>query len=171
MLFLASSAFAQKDVASLNPKHAAAVQEYLQKHKELSFLSTRELQEAMSEDEFKGMKELVGPNPLYAVGDFNRDRFGDFAIILLRDVEHKTPESESFFREGSYMIFDSVLVVFNGTKRGFVVAHEMDVDGPFHFVSSNGKKAGLYSSCTESDADSVILFPAGKGYIEQFDGH
>lgn len=65
-----------------------------------------------------------------------------------------------------------MLVVFNGTtKGGFTVAHREKIEAPQTcFINlTDGKHPKLYFGVYESDSDTFILAPAGKGYIVEHD--
>ena len=161
-LLITSSAFAQKSVSGLLPVHAAALEQYLSANKDLTFR-----QEYNLDDEYlKSVHEWMGKTfkPNYAAGDFNRDRIKDFAVLLYRKgacVENDlAPEQHN--RDCPLR-----LVVFNGLRKGFRVAYMDDLIGPPAAFIRFDKK--LYYAVFESDADTFILSPAGKGYIMEFE--
>lgn len=167
LLVVASCASAQKTVADLKPAHAAELQKYLAKDKTVGFLQ----EYAFDEEGLKYLREAFhkGMMPYYLTGDFNRDRRPDFAVILGRTGKPKfESEEEAASRKTDVNLR---LVVFNGTKKGFTVAHTEDLEAPLTcFISlSDDKKRQLYFAVSESDADTFMLTPAGKGYIMEFE--
>ena len=87
IFILSLMCFGQKTVADLQSKHAIALEDFLSKNKNYGFLSEK----VISEDNLKEMRKYNGKNlqPFYRVGDFNRDRVTDFALILSRKGEAK----------------------------------------------------------------------------------
>lgn len=167
-MLLAVSVLGQKSVDALRPKHAAELQNYLVTHEGEGFLQ----EHAVDDDTLADMREYFRKSfmPYYLTGDFNRDKVQDFAVLLTRagkPVFATTEEAEA--RKDDQNL---ILVVFNGSaKGGFTVAHREKIAAPLTcFINmSDGKRPKLYFGVYESDADTFILAPAGKGYIVEYD--
>src|SRR5262245_56770935 len=84
------SAVAQKSVTDLRPSHAAALERYMSANKKLTFLQEHNL----SDEYLRSVHEWMGKTfmPNYAVGDFNRDKFTDFAVLVYREGEPQNNE-------------------------------------------------------------------------------
>ena len=163
ILFLTVPASAQQSVSQLAPSHVSTLERYLSKNKNLTFRQEHNL----SDEYLKDVRKWMGKNfqPNYAVGDFNRDRWKDFAVLLYREGE---PEpNEGITSEEHAVDHPLRLVVFNGSKRGFRVAYAKDLYGPPAAFIAFDKQ--LYYAVFESDADTFILAPAGRGYIMEFE--
>lgn len=166
-LFLISvfifSASGQKSIADLQPKHAAALEQFLSSHKDYGFMSEKVLDLQYLNDmrqHFKGLK------PYYNVGDFNKDKITDFAMILSRKGERKfLGENMSPEHEYDYPL---AIIIFNGNKKGrFSKAFIEDIEAPTAcFLNVEDKE--LYFGIFESDADTRIFTPVGKGYIIEY---
>lgn len=163
ILFVAASAPAQQSVSQLARSHASALESYLSKNKNLTFRQEHNL----SDEYLKDVRKWMGRNfkPNYAVGDFNRDRFKDFAVLLYREGEPE--KNEGITSEEHATDYPLRLVVFNGSKSGFRVAYTKDLYGPPAAFIAFDKQ--LYYAVFESDADTFILAPAGRGYIMEFE--
>lgn len=88
--------------------------------------------------------------PYYIVGDFNRDRIKDFAVIVRNDDRLS-------------------VLIFNGRpKTSFILALRRDFNTPItSFLSfTSEKRPRLAFGVFESDADSIIFTPTkpGTGY-------
>lgn len=166
-LCLAVGVNGQRTVSELKPAHAVALQKFLSTHKGLGFL-----QEYAIEDEtLADMRKYFGRGfkPYYVTGDFNRDGRSDFAMILSREGTPKfATEEEAEARKEDRNL---ALIVWNGTRKGFVFAHAEEIEAPLTCMiqMSQEKKPKLYFGVYESDADTFALAPAGKGYIMEFD--
>lgn len=81
-MLLAVSVLGQKSVDDLRPKHAAELQKYLVTHEGEGFLQ----EHAIDDETLDEMREYFRKNfmPYYLTGDFNRDKFQDFAVLLTR---------------------------------------------------------------------------------------
>ena len=159
--------FSQKRVADLNAKHASALEVFLSENKEYGFLSENVLDaEYLKEmrDYFKGLK------PYYNVGDFNRDGSVDFALILSREGSRK--DNGEGFAETHRYDYPLSIIIFNGDRKGrFKKAFIENIEAPLAcFLHSEmvKKKRELYFGVLESDADTRIFAPAGKGYIVEY---
>lgn len=157
----------QKSVLDLKPSHAVALERYLSSNKGLTFRQEYNL----DDDYMKDVRKWMGRNfkPNYAVGDFNRDRIQDFAVLLYRPGK---PEYIGAEGEGDPVTehnpdYPLRLVVFNGQKNGFRIAFSEDLMGP-HAAFIRFEKQ-LYYAVFESDADTFLLAPAGKSYIVEFE--
>ena len=158
--------FSQKAVADLKPSHAAALEQFLSKNKEYQFLSSK----VIDAEYMKFIRESFGKTfePYYQVADFNRDKITDFAIILSRKGVRK--ESGATSEEHKYD-YPLAVVIFNGNKNGtFRKAFVEDIEAPLVcFLNVEGtKKRTFYFGVFESDADTRIFTPAGKGYIIEY---
>lgn len=163
LVFLAMTVSAQQSVSDLAPAHAAALERYMSANKELTFRQTHNL----SDEYLKSVREWMGKGfkPNYAVGDFNRDKRTDFAVLLYRKGEPVTNDGiESEEHQTDYPLR---LVVFNGLRTGFRVAYTTDLMGPPAAFIAFDKK--LYYGIFETDADTFLLSPAGRGYIVEFE--
>lgn len=161
-IFIAAFAFtasAQRSVDELLPAHAAALESYMSANKALVFR-----QEYNLDDEYlKWLRESFGNGfkPSYAVGDFNHDKIKDFAVLLYRENE-PTELSPADHPQQALR-----LVVFNGSDKGFRVAYTRDLTGPAEAFINFEKD--LYYGVFETDAETFILKPAGRGYILEFE--
>jgi hypothetical protein len=167
IVLIAFNGFAQKNVSVLEPSHAAALQKYLAAEKGVYFLQ----EHAIDDETLAEMRMYFGRRfkPYYLAADFNHDRVRDFALILSRAGKPTFDDEE----EAAARIDDRNLrlVIFNGDRKGFYVAHVEDIEAPpACFINlSDGKKKTLYFGVYGSDADTFGLAPAGKGYIMEFD--
>ena len=161
---LAITVSGQKSVSQLAANHAAELEKYLSANKTLTFRQEHNL----SDEYLKSVNEWFGKGfkPNYAVGDFNRDKIGDFAVLLYREGKSE-PSSASGENNEHTPDYPLRLVVFNGTKRGFRVAYTTDLMGPHAAFIRFDKK--LYYGIFETDSDTFILAPAGLGYIMEFE--
>ena len=164
LLALTATGAAQKSVASLRPAHAAALQEYLAKHRDFDFLS----EGRCDPGSLKAMREQFGPrfNPFYKVGDFNHDGRQDFALVLVRD---RAARVETMLAESHRYRYDVRVVVFNGERRGgYRPAFERDYDAPLvcFLALSRERRSKLYFAIFETD-DGFVMTPAGRGYIAE----
>ncbi len=164
ILTFSSFAFGQKSVASLNPKHAAALEQFLSKNKQYQFLR----EGGFDEEPLKLARNFYGKNltPYYKVGDFNHDRILDFALILSRkgDPKRNDPSVDS---EPHKYLFPLAVVIFNGNKNGnFEKAFIEEVEEPLvcFLGLSSGKKKSLTFRVFQTD-DGFNMTAAGKGYI------
>ncbi len=157
ILFLVTVGHAQKSVSDLAPEHAAALESYMSANKNLKFRP----QSNLSDDYLKFVHESMGKGfkPNYAVGDFNRDKISDFAVLLYREGKPVPTGASGGEHTPDHPIR---LVVFNGTKSGFRVAFTQDLMGPHAAFIAFDKK--LYYSVFETDSDTFKLSPAGRGY-------
>jgi alpha-ketoglutarate-dependent taurine dioxygenase len=117
--------FAQKSASELLPAHSAELERYLTANKNLAFRQGYNL-----DDEYlKSVHEWFGKSfkPNYAVGDFNRNRIKDFAVLLYR--EGKCEPNEGITSEEHKEDYPLRLVVFNGIAKGFRVAIYEGLDG------------------------------------------
>jgi hypothetical protein len=167
-LVLSLGVYGQKNTASLNSKHAAALEQFLSKNKNYGFLSDKFFDQA----ELKEFRKHAGKTatPYYAVGDFNSDGAFDFAVILSRKGK-RTRHGGSV---GSPWEFDYPLtvVIFNGNKRGgFTPAFIQNLKVPYVSllsVEGSGRKKRLYFGVYASDADTMFFSPKGKSYIVEY---
>lgn len=171
LLAFSFSCLAQKRVAELKPKHAAALEQFLSANKSINFMSEKMIDE-IEPNYLKEMSKEFGKKivPYYQFGDFNNDRIEDFAMILLRDGETKENGATS---EGHAFDYPLLIVIFNGQKDGkFRLAFKQEINAPlFCFLNKTGdKREPLYFAVFESDADTMSFAPAGKGYIAQSEG-
>jgi hypothetical protein len=163
--------FGQKRVADLSPTHAAALEAFLSTNKNYQFLSEK-VQDA---EYLKEMSKYFGKTikPYYQVADFNHDKIIDFAMILSRKGEPK--ENEGITSEPHKYDYPLAVIIFNGNKNGtFRKAFIEDIEAPLAcFLNVEGtKKKQIYFGVFESDADTRIFTPAGKGYIIEYpDSH
>lgn len=153
LLFMVT-AYSQSSVESLDPKHAAALAQFISKNKDYKFLSEK----VNDTDDLKYMRETFGKNftPYYRTGDFNKDKIKDFALILSRHGESKDDGDHSL-----------AVVIFNGQRNGtFKQVFIEKVEVPLTCFLNFDEK--LYFGVFESDADTMIFTSAGKGYIVEF---
>ncbi len=158
--------FGQKAVADLKPSHVIALEQFLSKNKKYQFLSSK----VIDAEYMKFIRESFGKTfePYYQVADFNRDKIADFAIILSRKGERKENGATSEEHKHDYPL---AVVIFNGNKNGtFRKAFVEDIEAPLVcFLNVEGtKKRTFYFGVFESDADTRIFTPAGKGYIIEY---
>ncbi|MBS1769347.1 MAG: hypothetical protein JSS77_06770 [Acidobacteria bacterium] len=164
ILCFAVSVTAQNSVSDLAANHATALENYLSTNKTLTFRQEHNL----SDEYLKSVREWFGRTfkPNYAVGDFNRDKIPDFAVLLYREGKPE-PNVESNEISEHTPDYPLRLVVFNGENRGFRVAYTFDLMGPHAAFIRFEKK--LYYGIFETDSDTFILAPAGRGYIMEFE--
>ena len=158
--------FSQNTVVDLKPPHAAALEEFLSKNKDYQFLSSK----VIDAEYFKFIRESFGKTfePYYRIADFNNDRVTDFAMILSRKGEKK--ESGATSEEHKYD-YPLAVVIFNGDKKGtFTKSFIENIEAPLVcFLNVQGtKKKRLYFGVFETDADTRIFTPTGKGYIVEY---
>jgi hypothetical protein len=163
MSLLTGVSFAQTSASDLQPSHAAALERYLTANQNLAFRQEYNLDDEYLKSVHEWFSKSFKPN--YAVGDFNRDRVKDFAVLLYRDG--KCEPNEGITSEQHKEDCPLRLVVFNGQTRGFRVAFTKDLMGPEAAFINFDKK--LYYGVFESDADTFMLTPAGRGYILEFE--
>lgn len=167
ILICTSMGFGQKRVADLNIKHAAALEVFLSGNKDYGFMS----ENALDTDYLKDMRKYFkGLKPYYNVGDFNRDGIVDFALILSRNGFRK--DNGEGFSETHRYDYPLSIIIFNGDgKGGFRKAFIENIEAPLAcFLNTDvvKKKKELYFGVFESDADTRIFAPAGKGYIVEY---
>ena len=125
----------------------------------------------LGDEYLKDVRKWMGKKfmPNYATADFNRDKMIDFAVLLYRDGKPEFTGEDG--KEGPVTEhnpdYPLRLVVFNGGKAGFDVAHTEDLMGPHAAFIAFDKR--LYYGVFETDADTFILAPKGKGYIIEFE--
>ena len=153
-----SISHAQRSVSELEPAHAAALKTYLASHKNVSFRP-----ESILDDEYlKSVRDQMGKTfkPNYAVGDFNKDRRKDFAVLLKRTGKRVSSGATSVEHEWDYPLR---LVVFNNTARGFTPVFTQDLMGPLPaLISVDG--GTLNYGVWETDSDNFSLKPTRTGY-------
>jgi hypothetical protein len=167
ILIFAFSAFGQKSVAELKPKHAIALEHFLSKNKDFGFVSEKALDAEYLKEMRKYFKDL---KPYYNAADYNRDGVIDFAMILSKKGEIED-QGEGFGETHRYN-HPMAIVIFNGIKNGgFRKAFIEEVKVPLAcFLNlSDKKKPRLYFGVFESDADTFTMTPVGKGYIIEYD--
>ena len=164
VLILVCSAFGQKTVADLQKSHAVALEEFLSANKTYGFMSENFINKDFGDDYLPDMRKWFKKplKPYYIVGDFNKDKITDFALILSRKVPPKKSE------DGEYFIYSLTVVIFNGNKKGgFAKAFSEDVEVPLNcFLNVENRQ--LYFGVFETDADTMIFTPVGKGYIIEY---
>ena len=108
-------------------------------------------------------KFLKNLKPYYIVGDFNRDKVFDFAMILSR--KGVPSDNGEGIDEAHRFDYPLSIIIFNGDKKGkFHQAFIEDIESPTACFL-NVEKKELYFGVFESDADTRIFTPVGKGYI------
>lgn len=150
LTLVAATVVSQKSVMDLSPVHRAAVQKYIDRNKSNSFLP----ETWFERDTLKAARSQWGFGakfrPYYQVGDFNRDKRQDFAVILLVGKSAGSPKG------------GMNIVIFNGGKGGYEVAHidREPASTALYLRFNNQLHAGIM------ETDSVWRFVrAGKGYI------
>jgi hypothetical protein len=162
-------AYGQKSVSELKPTHAAALEQFLSKNKSYGFMSEK----ALSGSYLKFMRETFGKafKPYYKEADFNHDKILDFALILSRKGQPTI--NEGVTSEEHKYNYPLAIVIFNANKnRIFTKAFIEDVEVPkacfLNVDTGRSKKKELYFGVFESDADTMIFTPAGKGYVIEY---
>jgi hypothetical protein len=160
---LSTISFGQKTVADLKPAHAVALEQFLSKNKDYGFLS----ENVIEAEDLKFMRKYLGKTlkPFYNTADYNGDGVIDFALIISKKGTPKKAE------DGDYFIHSLAVVIFNGVKKGgFKQAFIENVEVPLNcFIKlTNEKKKKLYFGVNETDADTMIFTPVGKGYIIEY---
>ena len=167
IIFFTSACFGQKRVSDLNANHAAALEVFLSGNNAYGFLS----ENVLDAEYLKEMRKYFkGLKPYYNVGDFNKDGFTDFALILSRSGS-RTDNGEGFAETHRYD-YPLAIIIFNADRKGkFRKAFIEDIEAPLAcFLNTDivKKKKELYFGVFESDADTRIFAPAGKGYIIEY---
>lgn len=153
----------QTSTADLAPLHRTTLDKYL---KQTNGSSLR-LQTIVDRDYYRYMTENFGANfrPSYAVGDFNRDKRADFAVLLARKGKPKNmpPDGKSSNHNPDYPI---TLVVFNGVPGSkFVRAFVINLYGPpAAFIKFDRQARRLFYGVFETDSDTFSLVPKGGAY-------
>jgi|GEM_PF-4971811 len=159
--------FSQARVADLKPKHAAALEEFLSANKSYGFMSERVLDRAYLADM---RKSFAGLKPYYIEGDFNHDGVKDFAMVLSRKGARK--DNGEGMAETHRYDYPLAVIIFNGSRKGRLEkAFIEDIEAPLaSFLAANKGRRGLelYFGVFESDADTRIFSPAGKGYVVEY---
>ena len=165
VLVFSVSVFSQTSVTDLQPRHRAALDNYLKTRAgaslRLETILDRKYLDYMSETLGSGFK------PNYAVGDFNRDKKTDFAVLLSRPGKPKNVNPEDKSQSGEHFPdFPLALVVFNGGPGStFKRAFTMDLYGPrASFIHFDNAARRLYFGIFETDSDTFSLVPRGAGY-------
>ena len=157
----------QERVADLKPTHAIALEQFLSKNKGYGFLSEKVLEADYLKEMRQYFKNL---KPYYNVADFNRDGIADFALILSRKGERR--DNGEGMAETHRFDHPLAIIIFNGNGRGkFTKAFMEDIEAPLAcFLTTDivKKKRKLYFGVFESDADTRIFAPVGKGYIMEY---
>ena len=156
------SGFGQKTMSEIQPKHKAALTEFLTEYKDYRFLSENRYDKKY----LAFMRELFGASlkPSYRVGDFNHDKIEDFAVIVIKD---EAPVKYDLTAEPHNLEYKIAVVIFNGTsKGGFYKAFVNETSAPLAcFINlTDEKKKRLYFGITETDA-GFLMTPSGKSYI------
>ena len=164
---LSSVGQAQKQIADLKPAHAIALEQFLAKNKNYGFLSEK----VLDSDYLKEMRQYFkNLKPYYNIADFNRDGIDDFALILSRKGESK--DNGEGMAESHRYDYPLAIIIFNGNRRGkFTKAFIEDIEAPTAcFLNTDivKKKKELYFGVFESDADTRLFTPVGKGYIIEY---
>lgn len=160
---LAIDSFGQKTINDLEEVHKDALEKFLAKNPRLSFRS----QNILSPD-YQKVAADDGFFPNYAVGDFNRDKRPDFAVLLKR-------EGKSVFMSSDREISDFnpdyplTVVIFNGqTLGGFVPVFQRKVSGPpAAFIRFD---TSLFFGIFDTDSDTIEFIPYGQKYTVKFAG-
>ena len=164
ILVFSLSAFGQRSIADLQPQHRIALETYLKTRGSMSLRSEtivdREYLADMTTNFGSGFK------PNYAVGDFNRDKKDDFAVLLTRPGKPRNVTPGEGQSSEHYPDFPVSLVVFNGGPRStFKLAFSMNFYGPnAGFIHFDKKAKRLYYGVYETDSDTFSLLPRGAGY-------
>lgn len=152
VLSLSLPTVAQRSVTEYTPAQRAALQEFISKTPGYQFIP----ETWVEEDTLRAARIEWGFGrhfkPYYQVGDFNRDRLPDFAVILLTGKTVDDPNS------GLHV------VIFNGVKGGrYRVAHVEHEDfSTATFINIGSGR--LYVGVFETDSAGCFV-PAGRGYI------
>ncbi len=164
IFILGLNVFGQKSVADLQKNHAIALEKFLSANKNYGFMSENFIDKDFGEDYLIDMRKWFKKplKPYYIVGDFNKDKIVDFALILSRNIAPKKAE------DSDYYIHSLTIAIFNGGKKGaFTKAFSEDVEVPLNcFLNVEDKQ--LYFGVFETDADTMIFTPVGKGYIIEY---
>jgi hypothetical protein len=167
-VFLSTAlASGQRRIAELDPRHAAALKAFLSSNKNYGFLSEDVLGPKYLKEMRKSFRAI---RPYYNTGDYNADGVIDFAIILSRKGERKD-KGEGMAATHRYDHPISV-VIFNGDRRGrFKKVFIEDIEAPlvcFLNTDTFKRKKKLYFGVFETDSDTRIFSPSGKGYIVKY---
>ena len=147
---LSSAVNAQQNIATshLRPSHKTIVEKWLIGKASLRLAT---LADCLNKEGLAATREQFGKNhhPYYIVGDFNRDKRQDFAVVLV----NKRKIKDNF-----------AVAIFNGplNKQGVPAFFEegWDLSDGGLLESGGGVMAGPF----ESD-NCVILRPRGKKYV------
>ena len=165
VLVFSVSVFGQRSISDLDLRHRNALDNYLKTRAGVSL----RLETILDRKYLDYMSETLGTGfrPNYAVGDFNRDKKTDFAVLLSRPGKPKNQNPEDGSQSSEHFPdFPMVLIVFNGGPGlTFKPAFTMDFFGPrasfIHFDKSGRR---LYFGIFETDSDTFSLMPRGSGY-------
>lgn len=153
----------QVRLSDMQSSHAAALKQFLTKNKDYSFLSENALDQAYLKEMRQYFKNL---KPYYNAADYNRDGYGDFAVMLNRKGKRKDNGAE--MAETHRYDQPLAIVIFNGDRRGkFAKALIEAVDAPYaSFINTNvvNRKRKLYFGIFQSDADTRIFTPVRNIY-------
>jgi hypothetical protein len=157
LLLFTSSHLAQRSIADLRPAHAAALERYLSANTALAFRS----ENVLDDDYLRSVREWMGAKfrPNYAAADFNRDKIGDFAVLLKRNGKCVDSGATSPQHKRDCPLR---LVIFNGRGAGFRVAFARDLMGPAASFIKYDK--GLHFGVFETD-NTFMLSPTRRGYV------
>lgn len=143
-----SSAQQNSAASRLQPQHKTVVEQWLRGKPSLRLAT---LGDCLNKEGLAATREQFGKNyfPYYVVGDFNRDKRGDFAIVLVN--KHKSGEKFA-------------IAIFNGpvstrsTPAFFEEGWDLSDGG---LIKGGG---GILAGPFESD-NCVILRPSGRKYV------
>lgn len=164
ILALAGAVVAQSRITDLSAAHAATLEEFLSGNKNYDFLS-----DTVLDADYLGemRKAFDRSTPYYTVGDFNHDGIKDFAVILSRKGT-PTDNGEGPAETHRYD-HPLAIVIFNGDRRGkFTRSFVEKIEAPlvcFLNTAIFRKRKRLYFTVFETDADTRVFEPTGKGYI------
>jgi hypothetical protein len=134
----------------LRPRHRAVLQKWLGREKRE--LRLAEDEDGATKEDLEAAKGVWGPgyHPYYAVGDFNRDGYSDFAVGLL-DKSKPTK---------------LIVAIFNGSRKAARMVGPSFLDDSFGLNDWIYWKPryGLLIGPFESDA-GVFIKPRSRGYV------
>jgi len=134
--------------AHLSPQHREAVERWLAGKPNLRLATVAD---CLNKDGLAATRKQFGKNyhPYYTVGDFNRDKRGDFAVALI----DKRKKKNKF-----------AVAIFNGSVGKIIAPAFFEEGWDLSDGGLSNGNGGVMAGTFESD-NCVILRPRGKKYV------
>ena len=105
------------DMAFMDRNHYSPLAAYLRQNLHLRMAQTSDFWEwDQVRSEFR--RQYDNEHPYYAFGDFNRDRFQDFAVVLVDMTVGSMPRN---YQGNPHRYYNAGVAVFNGSARGYAI--------------------------------------------------